>query len=133
MSYWILKTHISPSLLIYHRFVKEIKKKNCNILLMAFDLYFGNTNNISQQDYNTSNSKNYCILLIYCYNEVQKLIFEHFIYIYINKTITVFCIGQYELLWTLDINIQLSLKASVNIVFKVHINSYWPQQKTIIV
>ena len=45
---------------------------------MAFDLYFCNTNNISQQDYNTSNSKNYCTLLIYCYNEVQKLIFNHF-------------------------------------------------------
>jgi hypothetical protein len=50
-----------------------------------------------------------------------------------NKTITVFCIGQYELLWTWEINIHLSLKASVNIVFKVHINSHWPQQKTIIV
>jgi hypothetical protein len=36
-----------------------------------------------------------------------------------NKTITVFCIGQYEFLWTLEINIHLSLKASVNIVFKV--------------
>jgi hypothetical protein len=45
----------------------------------------------------------------------------------------VFCIGQYEFLWTLEINIHLSLKASVNIVFKVHENSYWPQQKTIIV
>ena len=79
MSYWILRTHISPSLLIYHRFVKEIKKKLFfNISLMAFDLYFCNTNNISQQDYNTSNSKNYCTLLIYCYNEVQKLIFDHF-------------------------------------------------------
>ena len=50
-----------------------------------------------------------------------------------NKTITVFCIGQYEFLWTLEINIQLSLMASVNIVFKIHQNSYWPQQKTIIV
>jgi hypothetical protein len=39
------------------------------------------------------------------------------------KTITVFCIGQYEFLWTLEININLSLKASVNIVFKVHKNS----------
>jgi 16S rRNA A1518/A1519 N6-dimethyltransferase RsmA/KsgA/DIM1 with predicted DNA glycosylase/AP lyase activity len=45
----------------------------------------------------------------------------------------VFCIGQYEFLWTLEINIHLSLKASVNIVFKVHKNSYWPQQNTIIV
>ena len=27
---------------------------------MAFDLYFCNINNISQQDYNTNNSKNYC-------------------------------------------------------------------------
>ena len=45
---------------------------------MAFDLYFCNTNNISQQDYNTSNSKNHCTLLIYCYNEVQKFIFDHF-------------------------------------------------------
>ena len=79
MSYWILRTHISPNLLIYYRFVKEIRKtKICNILLMAFDLYSCHTNNISQQDYNTSNSKNYCTLLIYCYNEVQKLIFDHF-------------------------------------------------------
>ena len=46
---------------------------------------------------------------------------------------TVFCIGQYEFLWTLEINIHLNLKASVNIVFKVHKNSYWPQQNTIIV
>ena len=45
----------------------------------------------------------------------------------------VFCIGQYEFLWTLEINIHLSLKASVNIVFKIHKNSYWPQPKTIIV
>ena len=37
--------------------------------------------------------------------------------------------GQYEFLWTLEINIHLSLKASVNIVFKVHKNSYWPQQR----
>ena len=36
----------------------------------------------------------------------------------------VFFIGQYKFLWTLWINIHLSLKASVNIVFKVHINSY---------
>ena len=46
---------------------------------------------------------------------------------------TVFCIGQYKFLWTLEINIHLSLKASVNIDFKVHKNSHWPQQKTIIV
>jgi hypothetical protein len=52
---------------------------------------------------------------------------------YCNKTIAVFCIGQYEFLWTLEINIHLSLKASVNIVFKVHTNSHRPQQKTIIV
>ena len=26
-----------------------------------------------------------------------------------NKTITVFCIGQYEFLWTLEINVHLSL------------------------
>ena len=45
----------------------------------------------------------------------------------------VFCICQYKFLWTLEINIHLSLKASVNIVFKVHKNSHWPQQKTIIV
>ena len=45
----------------------------------------------------------------------------------------VFCISQYKFLWTLEINIHLSLKASVNIVFKVHKKSYWPQQKTIIV
>ena len=32
--------------------------------------------------------------------------------------------GQYEFLWTLEINIHLSLKASVNIVFKIHTNSY---------
>ena len=58
-----------------------------------------------------------------------------FILMYIcNKTITtVFCIGQYKFLWTLEINIHLSLKASVNIVFKVHKNLHWPQQKTIIV
>jgi hypothetical protein len=43
------------------------------------------------------------------------------------------CIGRYEFLWTLKFNIHLSLKVSVNIVFKVHKNSYWPQQKTIIV
>jgi hypothetical protein len=30
-------------------------------------------------------------------------------------------------------DIHLSLEASVNIVLKVHNNSYWPQQKTIIV
>jgi hypothetical protein len=42
-----------------------------------------------------------------------------------NKTITVFCIDQYKFVWTLEINIHLSLKASVNIVFKVHKNSYW--------
>jgi hypothetical protein len=41
-----------------------------------------------------------------------------------EKRITVFCIGQYEFLWTLEINIHLSLKASVNIVFKVHKNSH---------
>ena len=46
---------------------------------------------------------------------------------------SVFCINQYKFLWTLEINIDLSLKASVNIVFKVHKNSYWPQQKTRIV
>ena len=45
----------------------------------------------------------------------------------------VFCIDQYKFLWTLEINIHLSLKASVNIVFKVHKNLHWPQQKTIIV
>ena len=50
-----------------------------------------------------------------------------------NKTITVFCIGQYKFLWTLEINIHLSLKALVNIIFKVHTNLYWPQQKTIMV
>jgi hypothetical protein len=50
-----------------------------------------------------------------------------------EKRITVFCIGQYEFLWTLEINIHLRFKASVNIVFKVHKNSHWPQQKTIIV
>ena len=38
-----------------------------------------------------------------------------------------------QVLWTLEINIDLSLKASVNIVFKVHKNLYWPLQKTIIV
>jgi hypothetical protein len=30
-------------------------------------------------------------------------------------------------------DIQLSLEASVNIILKVHNNSYWLQQKTIIV
>jgi hypothetical protein len=50
-----------------------------------------------------------------------------------KKKYNVFCIGQYEFLWTLEINIHLSLKASVNIVFKVHKDSHWPQQKTIIV
>jgi hypothetical protein len=30
-------------------------------------------------------------------------------------------------------DIHLGLEASVNIVLKVHNNSYWPQQKTIIV
>jgi hypothetical protein len=35
------------------------------------------------------------------------------------------CIGQYKFLWTLEINIHLSLKASVNIVFKVNKNLYW--------
>ena len=30
-------------------------------------------------------------------------------------------------------DIHLSLEASVNIVLKVHNNSYWPQQKTLIV
>jgi hypothetical protein len=42
-------------------------------------------------------------------------------------------INQYEYLWTLEINIHLSLKAWVNIVFKIHKNSHWRQQKTIIV
>jgi hypothetical protein len=64
-------------------------------------------------------------------NEIYKKNLFHFLKC--NKTITVFCIGQYEFLWTLEINIHLSLKASVNIVFKVHKNSHWPQQKTIIV
>ena len=31
---------------------------------------------------------------------------------------------EYEFSWTLEINIHRSLKASVNIVFKVHKNSY---------
>jgi hypothetical protein len=61
-------------------------------------------------------------------NEIYKRNLFHFNVI---KQLQSFCFGQYEFLWTLKINIHLSLKASVNIVFKVHKNSYWPQQKTI--
>jgi hypothetical protein len=62
-------------------------------------------------------------------NEIYKINLFHFNVI---KQL-VFCIGQYKFLWTLEINIHLSPKASVNIVFKVHKNLHWPQQKTIIV
>ena len=47
-------------------------------------------------------------------NEIYKKNLFHFNVI---KQL-VFCIGQYEFLWTLEINIHLSLKASVNIVLR---------------
>jgi hypothetical protein len=46
----------------------------------------------------------------------------------LSPDIPVFCIGQYEFLWTLEIYLHLSLKASVNIVLKVHKNSYHGQR-----
>jgi hypothetical protein len=46
---------------------------------MAFDLYFCNTNNISQQDYNTSNSKNYCTLLNLLLQRSSKINFRSFL------------------------------------------------------
>ena len=64
----------------------------------------------------------------YCLIKTRIDLVSLSLFILINKTIIVFCIGQYEFLWTLEINIHLSQKASVNIVFKVHKNSYWPQQ-----
>ena len=64
--------------------------------------------------------------LIFCKQEKKLLFFRERFRLHLPhiKTITVFCIGQYEFLWTLEINIHLSLKASVNIVFMVHKNSY---------
>jgi hypothetical protein len=68
-------------------------------------------------------------------DEISHYLYVHWmnrnrIHVILFKTITVFCIVQYKFLWTLEINIPHSLKALVNIVFKVHKNLYWPQQKT---
>ena len=63
----------------------------------------------------------------------RRLGFTFTFHFNVIKQLQSFCIGQYEFLWTLEINIHLSLNASVNIVFKVHKNSYRPQQETIIV
>ena len=48
-------------------------------------------------------------------------------------TIIVFCWGQYEFLWTLKTIFTEAFRLRWILIYKVHKNSYWPIQKTVIV
>jgi hypothetical protein len=48
-------------------------------------------------------------------------------------TITVFCWGQYECLWTLKTIFTEAFRLRWILIFKIHKNSYWSIQKTVIV
>jgi hypothetical protein len=73
------------------------------------------------------------VLTWFHFRFITKSIKNNLFHFNVIKQLQSFVSVNTSFLWILEINIHLSLKASVNIVFKVNKNSYWPQQKTIII